>query len=241
MSSTATGASPRLAIFDVDGTLTQTSEVDDECFRRAVREEWGVESMSTDWSEYPHSTDFAIAAEIHRRRFGREATSDVLDAVRARFAALVREEADRRPQRFQPVAGARELLPRLVSAGWRAAIATGGWTPSARCKLDRAGIPPESLPAAFACDARPREAIIRIAAHRACLEYRVERFERVVYVGDGIWDARACRSMGIPFVGIAEGERALRLRREGATIVLGDYRDAVAVLEALERASAPVG
>jgi phosphoglycolate phosphatase-like HAD superfamily hydrolase len=30
-------------------------------------------------------------------------------------------------------------------------------------------------------------------------------FERVVYVGDGLWDVRACVRLGLPFVGIGAG------------------------------------
>ncbi|MBL9120013.1 MAG: HAD family hydrolase [Phycisphaerae bacterium] len=214
-----------LVVFDIDGTLTLTSHVDDACYIRAVRDLWGIEGMSTDWSSYEHSTDNAIAAELFRRHRGRDATSEELGALRERFASYVREEAEREPTLFRQVPGAADALQELPLSGWHAAIATGGWTPSARCKLERAGVPYHDVPAAFACDARPREAIIRIASHRAAEKAGVADFERLVYVGDGVWDARACRRMGIPFVGIASGERAERLRAEGTGTILGDYRE----------------
>ena len=44
-------------------------------------------------------------------------------------------------------------------------------------------------------------------------------------VGDGIWDARACRSLRMPFVGVASGVRADRLRAEGATLVVPDFAE----------------
>jgi phosphoglycolate phosphatase-like HAD superfamily hydrolase len=46
-----------------------------------------------------------------------------------------------------------------------------------------------------------------------------------VYVGDGVWDARACRSVGIPFIGIGTGSRATRLSAEGAVCVFPDFND----------------
>ncbi len=229
----------RLAVFDVDGTLTQTSQVDDRCYIRAVRETLGVEGMSTDWSSYEHSTDNAIAAELYRRHRRREATVSELAALRDRFAGLVREEAERDPALFREVPGAAALLGELPRRGWQVAIATGGWTPSARCKLARAGIPHETIAAAFACDARPREAIIRIAAHRAAERAGIVDFERIVYLGDGTWDVQACRRAAIPFVGVATGERAQRLRNEGAGRVLPDYRDVEAVANALASATPP--
>ena len=51
----------RLAVFDLDGTLTRTTGVDDECFVRAMSEELGVGGFCTDWAEYPHSTDQGLA------------------------------------------------------------------------------------------------------------------------------------------------------------------------------------
>ena len=58
-------------------------------------------------------------------------------------------------------------------------------------------------------------------------------FVSTVYVGDGIWDARACRTLGIPFIGIGSGERADRLVSEGAVCVFQNYSDADIFLESL--------
>ena len=40
---------------------------------------------------------------------------------------------------------------------------------------------------------------------------------------DGLWDARAAASLGWRFVGVGEGERAERLRAEGAVAVVSGY------------------
>ena len=45
----------------------------------------------------------------------------------------------------------------------------------------------------------------------------------IVYVGDGIWDARACRQLQLPFVGVGAGAHAKKLREEGARAVFPDY------------------
>ena len=58
-------------------------------------------------------------------------------------------------------------------------------------------------------------------------------FDRLVYVGDGIWDVRAARRLGIGFVGIGEGDREIQLREEGAEIVLPDYEDRDAFVQAI--------
>jgi phosphoglycolate phosphatase-like HAD superfamily hydrolase len=227
---------PRLAIFDIDGTLTRTSAVDDACYRRAVLEEWGIADVSTDWGSYAHSTDNAIASEIHRRHRGRDATTAELASLRDRFVRLVQAAPD---DAFQPTPGAAPLLDALAAAGWSVAIASGGWRPSAEHKLERAGRLGRGLPGAFGCDAWPRDAIVRIAAHRALAARGTATWAKIVYVGDGVWDVRACRTGGFSFVGVGEGRRADALRREGASLVLADFQDLAAALAAIDAARAP--
>jgi FMN phosphatase YigB (HAD superfamily) len=43
----------RLVVFDIDGTLTDTNDVDDECFRRAVADIFALSYTSLDWSDAP--------------------------------------------------------------------------------------------------------------------------------------------------------------------------------------------
>ncbi len=59
-------------------------------------------------------------------------------------------------------------------------------------------------------------------------------FACTVYVGDGVWDARACRALRIPFIGIGSGVRATRLASEGAVRVFQDFSDADLFLESLD-------
>ena len=39
----------RLVIFDIDGTLTETMKVDEECFVRSFAEVFGFTDIDTDW------------------------------------------------------------------------------------------------------------------------------------------------------------------------------------------------
>lgn len=238
----------QFVIFDVDGTLTRTSGVDDECWIRAVREAWGVDGISTDWSAYRYSTDEGIAAEVMETHRGRSATREDFDALRACFSALVEREARERPERFTPVEGACEIMAALRRRGWTPAIATGGWKRTAILKLSTAGVRVDGIPAAFADDGWPREDIIRIAAERAggdpapCADATVSpgtarRADRIVYVGDGVWDVTAARARGYGFVGVATEPRASALRRAGAPTVLEHLADVDRVVDALERGS----
>lgn len=213
-----------LVIFDIDGTLCRTSQLDDDCWRLAAREVLGIESMSTDWNDYPHSTDESIASHLLKQARGVEARRKDIDELRDRFVAILEEAHESAPDRMKQTPGASEFINRLVSEGHGVAIATGGWTASARFKLDCCGIEHRSIPSAFACDAHPRAEIIEIARSRT-LESGIGITDDtdVVYIGDGLWDLTAARNLGIGFVGIASGDRELLLREAGANHVFPDF------------------
>ncbi|HJR64948.1 MAG TPA: HAD family hydrolase [Gemmatimonadaceae bacterium] len=228
----------QLAIFDIDGTLTATNAVDDECYTRAVGETLGVAPEAIDWSDAPHVTDGGIARHLWTRYRARAAEAQELAELRERFLAILGAEVTRAPERFVAIAGAATLFASLRSAGWHVALATGGWVASAAVKLRAAGLWADDLPMACADDAESREDIVRLARQRAEVQAGVA-FARVVSVGDAPWDVRTARSLGLPFVGIATGGQADRLRAEGAETILPDLSDVAAVLAALSSAATP--
>lgn len=234
------GSTVNLAIFDIDGTLTRTVSVDSACYARAFQDVHNLSDINSDWSTYRHSTDSGIAAELLERHLGRSATEMDLLGVRERFVELLKEAHSTCPDDFGAVRGAVETL-RCVQArvGWTVAIATGGWKPSALLKLAAARFDVTGIPAAFADDAHARWDIIQTAIDRASTHYRVERFDRIVYIGDGMWDVRAAARLNIAFIGIGERERAERLARNGAELILPNFEPIAAFIDALQRARTP--
>lgn len=236
-----------LIIFDIDGTLTDTTGVDDECFSRAVARSLNVRDVSTDWSTYPHATDSGLAKEISRRHLGRELTQAAMEDLRRVFVGLLHDEARERPGRFSATPGAAELIRTLTQrAGWRVAIATGAWHASAQVKLTTSRLGLGHLPLATSDDSDDRARIIQTAAARA-LNVEVDQAARtlredaqglggVVYVGDGVWDARTARSLGIGFVGVRLRGGPARLHAEGARWVCEGFADGPGTLDLLERA-----
>jgi len=125
----------RLAILDIDGTLTDTIEVDDECFRRAMALALGVPASVIDWADAPHITDTGICYWLFERHREQQPSSLEVAAAKAEFLRLLESEAGTRPHRFTPVAGGRDVLSHLAQDGWSIALATGAWGASARIKL----------------------------------------------------------------------------------------------------------
>jgi phosphoglycolate phosphatase-like HAD superfamily hydrolase len=221
-----------LVMFDIDGTLTETRKIDEECFVRSLAEIYGFTGVETDWSGYKHTTDSGIFHEIHLARTGRLPSDAETSHFRQHFVGLLRFASS--TSAFAPVTGAQQLLSDLsASPKYRVSLATGGWCDSARIKMTSAGMCFDDHPAASADDAHDRESIMKISRQRA-VERHGMPFVSAVYVGDGIWDARACRTLGIPFIGIGSGERADRLLSEGAVCLFQNYSDADLFLENLD-------
>ena len=220
-----------LVMFDIDGTLTETMKVDEECFVRSLAEVYGFTGIDSDWSNYKHATDAGIFHEIYLARVGRPPSVDEVSLFRQRFVDLLTEAS--LMTAFAPIKGAKQLLARLASSReHRVSLATGAWRDAARLKMASAGLCFDDHPAASADDAHDRESIMKLSRQRA-VERHGAPFVSTVYIGDGIWDARACRNLGIPFVGIGSGERATRLASEGAVHVFHDYSNADLFLESL--------
>ena len=213
----------RLVIFDIDGTLTQTMKVDADCFVRSLAEVYGFRDVDTDWSGYKYATDSGVLHEIHEARTGRFPSAFEISRFRRHFIGLLEQMSSKIP--FTAVNGASRLLSRLAhSDEHRLALATGGWSDAARLKMASAGPRYDDYPAAPCDDALDRDSIIRLSIERAAERYG--RPGSIVYVGDGVWDARACGRVGIPFIGVATDRRAERLLTEGAVCVFPDLSDA---------------
>jgi phosphoglycolate phosphatase-like HAD superfamily hydrolase len=220
-----------LVMFDIDGTLTETTEVDGECFVRSFMDVFGFGDIDTDWSHYRHTTDSGILHDVYASRTGRPPAAQEVSRFQQHFIQLLTAASAQSP--FASVAGGVQLLSRLSSSGThRVSLATGSWRDSARLKMTSAGMCFDGHPAASADDALDRESIMRLSMQRAA-EWYGEVFACTVYVGDGVWDARACRALGVPFIAVGSGVQAARLASEGAVRVFQDLSESDLFLESL--------
>ena len=62
----------KLVVFDLDGTLARTSAVDETCFVQAFAEALDIHRLSTNWLDYDHATDSAVARQAIVKHLGRE-------------------------------------------------------------------------------------------------------------------------------------------------------------------------
>jgi len=205
-------------LFDLDGTLCDTTDVDDECYRQAVARILGHDVHEIDWTRAPHRTDSGIARWLWNKHRGRPPIPEEIAAVRQEFFERLGLERMRSPHRFASIAGAGGFLETCLSGGLRVGIGTGGWRPSAALKLEAAGLPVELL-FATSDDAETRAEIFSLAKKQA-LAGGVDT--PVLLIGDSDCDAATARYFGWAFVGIGSETSVPRL--DGASCILRDFR-----------------
>ncbi len=232
----------KLAVFDVDGTLTQTYHDDVEAFLGSVRAAFGFEDVSDDWASYTHVTDSGILDQLIRERLGRPAAPEDQNAAEAAYGAVYGAIVAARG--VQPVPGAPAFVRRLLAEGdWAVAVASGAWRGTAELRLREAVIAIDPACVATASERMARRDIVELAIRRAVAHWGLadgpEGFARIVLLGDGLWDVRTARDLGFPFVGVGEDRRAARLAAAGARHIVADFADSDAVLALLATAAVP--
>ena len=229
-----------LVIFDVDGTLCDTFNIDVDCFLESVANLYGITEPNTDWAKYPTVTDLAITICILEERLNRQPDEDEIQDFKNHSLALLEDYRTKEPWRFKEIEGASQILPKLnQESEWKVAIASGCFRDSGTLKLKAAGIDVEDFPAAFAEDAFMREEILQSVVLKALKLYQQNHFERIVSVGDGLWDVRTARNLMLPFLGRNSGEGKEKLIGAGATHVIKDFTDYNELIFCLMEADIP--
>lgn len=224
----------KLVMFDIDGTLTESNNLDDEAYLQALREVFGFFEVSSDWASYTHVTDACILKEVCQCQLDRLPSSREIQAFQKRFLELLIDGAEAHGG-VKPISGSSYILKKLLtSPDYQVAYAGGGWTASAIFKLKSARLPIENIPYAFSDDDESREEIMAIAHSRAETYYS-QLFSDVVYIGDGVWDIRSANNLGYSFIGIASNDEAKALFKEGATYIFPNYDDYESFLVAIEK------
>ncbi len=211
-----------LVIFDVDGTLVDAHPVDNDSFDHAFNKCTGFALTAEMWMTFEEVTAKAI---VHQALGPNRADlKDVELLVRDLFLDGLRTHHLEKGDGINLTPGAQAMWSSLrTKPEYRVAIATGCWHETAHFKLGVAGLDIAGVPFACASDRYSRADIIALAAERAGIPV-----EQAVYVGDGVWDLKAARKLGIPFIGV--GRKTDVLREAGATHVLDDWAELPAVL-----------
>ena len=221
-----------LVLFDIDGTLTQSFEYDREVFSLALADVIGSAYIDTDLDAYLATTSAGVTREAFQRSLGRGPRPEEFEEAERRVLWHLEKRYRESPRAFVEVPGATRCVAQLRKLdGAVVAIATGCWRREAMFKLQSSGFRPDGIPLATSDDDEARQRIMEISVKRALVFYGCSRFDRIVSIGDGLWDLQAARALGYGFIGI--GARLQALREAGARHVHRDYLEAGAVMASL--------
>lgn len=211
-----------LAIFDIDGTICDTQEVEGRCYAQAFEEIFDVSLQTLDWSVYEEPTSSRIIRSI----LGDDSELIAKEEIfKNRFVELLAEEQPKFPGDFTPIPGAAEFITQLsVDPAVTVAFATGGFDTEAAFKLKCCGIDLSDYPYATSSDTPRRRDILPLAAKRAGID-----LSSAVYFGDAPWDVKACDFLDLPMIGI--GRRIAQLRELGLQNTFRDFTQPDSIYE----------
>lgn len=216
----------QVALFDIDGTLVDSTYVHATTWTSALRE---------------HGITVACA-RVHRGigmggdrmlewLLGADQAAEVGPTASARHRELFLEQADG----LSPLPGARELIAHLVERGAVVVLASSAAPPERDALLAALDLPVEVAAVTDAGDveeSKPHPELLEVALARVGGQARGSTM-----VGDALWDMEAAARAGVTGVGVLTGGLAAEeLRLAGASAV---YEDPLSLLASL--ASSPLG
>jgi HAD superfamily hydrolase (TIGR01509 family) len=191
---TKDGGGRGAALFDVDGTLVDTT------YLHAV----------TWWEAFRQAGHRVPMADVHRtvgmgsdrlveRLLGEDRDRDQDAALSAAHKALYAEYWPR----LAPLEGAAELLRECAGRGWTVVLASSASAEELAALRAAVGADDAVADATSADDvagSKPAPDLVEQALERAGVPAG-----RAVFVGDTVWDVAACERAGVPCVGVLSG------------------------------------
>ncbi|MBN3932251.1 HAD family hydrolase [Streptomyces verrucosisporus] len=219
MSGDGTG---RAVLFDVDGTLVDTTYLHTVAWWEALRQAGRRVPMSV-----IHRTIGMGSDQLLARFLGEDREPGEAAAVSAAHHTLYAEYWPR----LAPLDKAAELLRACADRGWTVVLASSARGDELEA-MRRAVGADDAVTAATSSDdveaSKPAPDLVRSALDHA----RVAP-DRAVFVGDTVWDVAACERAGVPCVGVLSGGITRReLEEAGAAEVYENPADLLAHLDA---------
>jgi len=183
----------RTIIFDIDDTLVQSFEFDEQLYIESVEQVTEL-SFNPDWSTFPNITDSGILTTFWERQHNTKLPSSILARVEALFTEKVRAYVSENT--VESVDGAVDFFDSIKHCNnTKVAFATGGWRATALLKLNSAGFDITGIPLASSNDHHIRSQIMLTAAQNL-------KANQPIYFGDGPWDKRTCEELNWPLIAV---------------------------------------
>jgi HAD superfamily hydrolase (TIGR01509 family) len=212
----------RLVIFDIDGTLVDSTYHHALSWQRAFRACQVAMPMWRIHRQIGKGGD-RLVGDLAGEQVERDRGDEIRTVQRERFLELIDE--------VQPLDGAHELLVACKESGWRVALASSG-RPDEVARylrlLEVEGVPDAVLSSEDVDTTKPAPDLLAIAHERAGAEVPPGA---VLVVGDSVWDCHAARAAGMVPVGVLCGgfgrEELLEADAEAVYATLPELQQAI--------------
>lgn len=200
------------ALFDVDGTLADTNYLHAVCWWQAFAQVGYEVPMARIHRVIGMGSDQLLDALLpdDRDRAGDASITCAHSALYATFWS-----------RLRPLPGAADLLRACKNAGLRVVLASSA-KPHDFAALRAALAADEAIDAVTSAGdvdrSKPAPDLVETALKKAGTSA-----DRAVFVGDAVWDVRACQRAGLPCIGLLSGGiAAAELMEAGAVATFAD-------------------
>lgn len=187
-----------LLILDIDGTMLDSYDIDSFCYKTAAESILNSSMEHNSWDTFENVTDEGILNELFLKHLNRVPFSYEVNNFKATFLNLLKASGT-----IIEINGLSDFLKSIKNRkDWCLAIATGGWLESAMLKIDLANVKLDNTPICTSNDSQVRIKIIEKVIELSKSFYGIKAFDKIVYIGDGIWDLNAAKELRIDFIGM---------------------------------------
>lgn len=192
-----------LILFDVSGTLVHPSEKEEGVMKEVLTEMLGTHvSDSIAWNSRESESEFVQKAWREVR--GSIPTQSDWIQIFEKHRSVLQSHYQNSKQRFKAVEGATELLNSYShSSSWRFVISTTSWKDLAHLSLRSSGFYTRRMHIVTGEDVFSKIDLINKSVQSAKAWYKVDRFEKVTYVGDTFSNINACCELNMPFLDVS--------------------------------------
>jgi len=191
----------RLFVFDIDGTLVDSTKPHQTAFLNTVKRIVG-EPKNTDWGSYRDHTDSGIFRDILAEYDGTTIDSKKLSYFDNTLESFFLKIIDEKP--LVEILGAKRFLNSIIERGEFYCFATGSMRAAAihKLKVVQPKIRTDLL--STASEAQTREEIVAAAIKKAESVFEEGSFDQIISIGDGIWDFKTAQNLKLDFLGIGK-------------------------------------
>lgn len=210
---------PILLVLDIDGTLVDSISVHEHAFLQALQQH-GYSRSDVDSAALLHYTDSWVYKSLFLSKHGRSPEKTESEQFEADFNTHFKKAF--LSDSILPLRGAAAFLNTIIqSPGIQICFATGSFRQAACLKLSTLPVNCDDWVLSSASEFYTREDIVRDSIERVSLNQK-HSFRKIVVLGDGLWDQRTARNLGLYFVGINVPETNIK-RFEPDTVFFDDF------------------